>query len=148
MFLDCTIWADEAAEDARRILSEWEEEHAGYYGTPAGAWHGAGWADIPGGGLWLTSGKNYHALQIVSADADLWSMSANGVTEGVRVTYCGRRHGMRHEFAAFLKKYWRKRFPVGHGPVVEVHAYITQEPDWLPWETLDDHRENVGVRAN
>ena len=127
MFVDVTL-VPEAIPDAQEILRQWEDEHAGYYGTPAGLagqdYGGFGYKRLPAGGRWLTSGRNYHAIEIIPND-------------GVRVTYCGRRHGMRAEFRALLRRYWR----LGgdrHWVTGRLHAYVTQEPTWAPWETRDD----------
>lgn len=147
MFLDVTLYGVGIAVAAREILESWREEHEGYYGRPHGQsplsrqYGGFGFDTIPpSGGLWLTSGLNYHALQIVQ-DGD-------GV-ECVRLTYSGRRHGMRAEFSRFLRTYWDTSVEVS--PCVRkerrLHAYVTQEPDWLPWETLDDYREAVEAPA-
>lgn len=136
MFIDVTLYAQGAVDAARRILDAWDREHDDYYGTPAGLsgrkYGYFGYREIPEGGRWLTSGQNYHALQIVrDRDGD----------EGVRVTFHGRRHGMRGEFARFLMTYWDASVEVAPNVRRErrLHAYVTQEPDWLPWETLDDH---------
>lgn len=143
MFLDVTLYSEEAVAEARKIIEEWKEEHAGYYGTPAGAGRGFGFATLPGeGGLWMTSGRNYHAISIVPAPAS-WIWEANGIAEGVRVVYNGRRHGLRSEVRWLLRKFWDSRGKVGYVLLRDVHAYITQEPGWLPWETLDDHKVAV-----
>ena len=138
MFLDVTLYGDRIVEDAREILESWREEHEGYYGRPHGQtsisrqYGGFGYDELPpSGGLWLTSGLNYHALQILQEDD----------VECVRLTYSGRRHGMRGEFARFLMTYWDASVEVSPNVRLErqLHAYVTQEPGWLPWETLDDH---------
>src|SRR5690606_5144611 len=93
----------------------------------------------PSGGLWLTSGLNYHSLQILQEDG----------VECVRLTYSGRRHGMRGEFALFLKRYWDASVEVSPNVRQErqLHAYGVPGPDWRPWETLDGHREAVEAPA-
>ena len=147
MFLDVTLYGDGIVDHAQEILEAWREEHEGYYGRPHGQtpisrqYGGFGFDTLsPRGGLWLTSGLNYHALQIVEDE---------GGVECVRLTYSGRRHGMRAEFARFLQKYWDASVEVSPNVRQErrLHAYVTQEPDWLPWETLDDHREAVEAPA-
>jgi len=47
---------------------------------------------------------------------------------------------MRGEFSRFLRTYWDASVEVSPGVRRErnLHAYVTQEPDWLPWETRDD----------
>ena len=147
MFLDVTLYGEGIVEHAQEILEAWREEHEGYYGRPHGQtpisrqYGGFGFDTLsPRGGLWLTSGLNYHALQIVEDE---------GGVECVRLTYSGRRHGMRAEFVRFLQKYWDASVEVSPNVRQErrLHAYVTQEPDWLPWETLDDHREAVEAPA-
>jgi len=147
MFLDVTLYGTGIAGAAREILEAWREEHDGYYGRPHGQtpisrqYGGFGFDTLlPNGGLWLTSGLNYHALQI---------LQDGGGVECVRLTYSGRRHGMRAEFARFLQKYWDASVEVSSNVRQErqLHAYVTQEPDWLPWETLDDHHEVVEAPA-
>ena len=128
MFLDVTL-VPEAREEAMRILESWRAEHSRYYGTPEGSsghrYGGFGYAAVPHGGRWLTSGLNYHAIQMTP--------------DGVRVTYAGRRHGMREELRTLLIRYW------GLGGdrhwIERMHAYVTHEPEWAPWETLSDRAE-------
>ncbi len=129
MFLH--IIAVHAAQDAERILQSWKEEHKGYYAKHprtlcvgylpdgrdvVGAY--AGFKLVKHGGSWLTSGGNFH---YVTQDEKTLTM-----------IYSGRRHGMRREFAELLEQVWGKAVS---------RVYLTQEPTWKPWETLDDYRD-------
>lgn len=113
------------------ILAAWAEEDARYYAMPHGLTyaHGdchaarCGFEAFRGGGRWLRVSGNYRAI------------TADGV---VRLTYVGRRHGMRPEFRSLLRAAW--------GHPTEVLAYVTDEPDWAPWETAAS-RIPEGVRA-
>src|SRR5690606_40969051 len=103
MFLDVTLYGTGIVGAAREILESWREEHEGYYALPHGQtplsrqYGGLGFATLPpSGGLWLTSGLNCHALQIVRDE--------DGI-ECVRLTFSGRRDGMRGEFARSLMTY-------------------------------------------
>jgi len=126
MFYDAIVNSPEIAEQAFCLLRDWEKEHAGYYAhntvrIPYGAAQqfeaSCGFRAIPGGGSWLTSGNNFHSISI------------NGDT--TRITYAGRRHGMRPEFRELLKaaSVWCD---------YQTLTYQTEEPAWLPWETRDD----------
>src|SRR5690606_6535762 len=75
MFLDVTLYGDGIVEDAYEVLNSWWEEHVEYYGRPHGQtsisrqYGGFGFDTLsPEGGLWLTCGLNYHALQILKED--------------------------------------------------------------------------------
>lgn len=132
MFLDVTLYKPGVVDTAKEVIAKWAAEHAGYYGTPHGMsgspYGGYGFCRLaPDGGSWLTSGHNYHALQILPDEHD---------RECVRLIYSGRRHGMRHEFIVLLRNFWESR--IGYHERV-LHAYVTHEPEWLPWETADDH---------
>ena len=126
MFYDCTVDSPEIAEQAKGILADWKKEHEMFYAhhmvrCPYGAeWQfeaPCGFQAIPGGGSWLTSGNNFH------------SISVNG--SSTRITFAGRRHGMRPEFRDLLKAaaVWCD---------YQTLTYQTQEPSWAPWETRDD----------
>ena len=129
MFYDAIVNSPQIAEQAKRLLCDWEKEHNMYYAhnsvrRPYGARHefeaSCGFQVIPGGGSWLTSGNNFHAVSI------------NGDT--TRITFAGRRHGMRPEFRELLKaaSVWCDYCTL---------SYQTEEPSWLPWETRDDQKE-------
>ena len=129
MFYECIVNSAQIAEQAKRLLCDWEKEHNAYYAhnairIPYGAEYvfeaSCGFQAIPNGGTWLTSGNNFHAI----------SISGNST----RITYSGRRHGMRPEFRDLLKaaSVWSNYCTL---------SYQTQEPSWLPWETRDDQRE-------
>jgi len=104
------------------IIGSWRQEHDEYYGAPWGEASsravpgGAGFAEVLGGGRWLTSAQNLHAI--------IWE------GEHLSLSYEGRRHGMRSEFRALL------RAAVALGGTVD--EYATSEPTWAPWETRDD----------
>lgn len=130
MFYDCIVDSPEIAEQAKCLLSDWKKEHEGYYARhsiriPYGAANyqfeaPCGFQAIPNGGTWLTSGNNFHSISIEGT-----------VT---RITYSGRRHGMRPEFRELLKaaSVWCDYCTL---------SYQTEEPEWLPWETRDDQME-------
>jgi hypothetical protein len=133
--------APAAAVDAREVIAAWQSEHAGYYARPHGIRHilvglefaycGYSETTIPtsgtgytqrGASRWLTCGGNDHRI---------WT---DGQT--VIAAYCGRRHGMRAEFRDFLENYWNR-----DGSYTNVEQfYVTQEPDWMPWETADSRQ--------
>ena len=127
MFYDAIVNSREIAEQAECLLRDWKKEHEGYYAhntirIPYGAaqWQfeaSCGFRAIPGGGSWLSSGNNFHAI------------SVNDTL--VRITFAGRRHGMRPEFRDLLKaaSVWCE---------YETLSYQTEKPSWLPWETRDD----------
>ena len=126
MFYDAIVNSPQIAEEAKAILVDWEKEHKGFYAhhmvrCPYGAeWAfeaPCGFQTIPGGGSWLTSGNNFHSITINDTI--------------VRITYAGRRHGMRPEFRDLLKAaaVWCD---------YQTLTYQTEEPGWLPWETRDD----------
>ena len=126
MFYDAIVNSSEIAEQAKNILNDWKKEHKGFYAhhmvrCPYEAeWRfeaPCGFQPIPNGGTWLTSGNNFHAITINST-----------VT---RITYAGRRHGMRPEFRDLLKaaSVWCE---------YRTLSYQTEEPSWAPWETRDD----------
>lgn len=121
--------ASDLAAQASRVLDGWVAEHARYYGTPAGFAQApdglpAGYHDIPGGGGWLTSAGNWHAVTLAG--------------DGIDVAYDGRRHGMRPEFADLL---WAAH----RAWVLTDEEYETEEPSWRPWETSAS-RVPAGVR--
>lgn len=123
MFIDLvTTNAPEVSERAQRWLSARREEHERYYARHGRAAFGGscGYRDLPGGGRWLSSGGNY------------FSVTLEG--NAVRVSYAGRRHGLvqDHAFVQLLQEAWPK-----FG--THLHVYNTQQPQWLPWETRDDH---------
>jgi len=130
MFYDCVVNSAQVAEQARRLLDDWKKEHEGYYAhnavrIPYGThqWQfeaPCGFQAIPGGGSWLTSGNNFHAISVDGSST--------------RITYAGRRHGMRTEFRELLKaaSVWSDYCTL---------TYQTEEPGWLPWETRDDQKE-------
>ena len=111
---------------AEQVLRDWAVEHAAYYAVH-GASHSPdriyGFLPFPGGGRWLRRGlsahDNYHAIAIGDG--------------GLRMTYEGRRDGMRPEFAGLL----RLAHDVGAWQVLR---YSTREPDWLPWESRRTRR--------
>ena len=126
MFYECIVNSPEIAEQAKCLLNDWKKEHECYYAhntvrIPYKAqWQfeaPCGFQAIPGGGSWLTSGNNFHAITIEGT-----------VT---RITYAGRRHGMRPEVRDLLKAaaIWSD---------YRTLSYQTEEPEWLPWETRDD----------
>jgi hypothetical protein len=126
MFYECIVNSPEIAEQAKSLLCDWKEEHDLYYARhvvrcPHGAtWQfeaSCGYRDIPGGGSWLTSGNNLHSVSIEGT-----------VT---RITYAGRRHGMRSEFRDLLEA-------AASRSDYRTLSYQTEEPGWLPWETQDD----------
>jgi len=114
--------------DIRNIQELWYTEHLGYYDKHA-KWviNGLNWelagmgnCDVPHpdhrsyeGFRWLTCTGNDHRIAI-------WG-------ESVILAYNGRRHGMRSEFQNLLKKYWAE--------AKNTALYITQQPDWNPWDT-------------
>jgi|LSQX01.1.fsa_nt_gb hypothetical protein len=133
MFYDCVVNSVQVAEQARRLLDDWKKEHEGYYAhnairIPYGARYqfeaSCGYRDIPGGGSWLTSGNNLHAITV------------DGTV--TRITYAGRRHGMRAEFRDLLEaaSLWCD---------YRTLSYQTEEPSWAPWETRDDQRVEANV---
>ena len=131
MFYDCVVNSPEIAEQARTVLRDWKKEHDLYYAhnairIPYGAAAyqfeaSCGFRAVPGGGSWLTSGNNFHAITI---DGDT-----------TRITFAGRRHGMRPEVRELLKaaSVWCH---------YQTLSYQTERPGWLPWETLDDQKEH------
>jgi len=148
MFLDVILYGDRIVEDVREILESWREEHEEYYGRPHGQTllsrqHGGfGFTTLPPeGGLWSTrygSGLNFHFIQIVEDE--------DGV-ECVRLTFSGRPHGMRAEFARFLMTYWDASVEVAPNTRKErrLHAYVGPRP--TPWETMDSYRGAVETPA-
>ena len=126
MFYDAIVTSPQIAEQAKSLLRDWKEEHAAYYArhivrSPYGAsWQfeaSCGYRDIPNGGSWLTSGNNFHAIAIDD--------------NTTRITYAGRRHGMRSEFRDLLEA------AAGRSDYRTL-SYQSEEPSWLPWETRDD----------
>ena len=126
MFYECIVNSPEIVEQALCLLNDWKKEHEGYYAHNTvripyeASWQfeaSCGFRAIPGGGSWLTSGNNFHSISI------------NGDT--TRITFAGRRHGMRTEFRELLKaaSVWSDYCTL---------TYQTKEPGWLPWETRDD----------
>ena len=127
MFYDAIVNSPKIAEQAECLLRDWKKEHEGYYAhytmrIPYGTqrWEfeaSCGFRAVPGGGIWLTSGNNFHSI----------SISGNTT----RITFAGRRHGMRPEFRDLLKAaaVWCDYCTL---------TYQTEEPSWLPWETRDD----------
>jgi hypothetical protein len=123
MFVDLvTTNVPEVSDLARRWLVRRKLEHAGYYVRVRCVSHGGscGYRELPGGGRWLSSGGNY------------FSVTLEG--NAVRLTFAGRRHGLvqDQEFVQLLEEAWTK-----FG--AHLHVYQTQQPQWLPWETRDDH---------
>ena len=129
MFYDCIVNSAEIAEQAECLLRDWKKEHNAYYANHnmripyEASWQfeaSCGFRAIPGGGSWLSSGNNFHAV------------SVNDTI--VRITFAGRRHGMRPEFRDLLKaaSVWYD---------YQTLTYQTQEPSWAPWETRDDQKE-------
>ena len=132
VFYDCIVNSPQIAEQARYLLDDWKKEHDAYYARhmvrcPHGAqWQfegSCGFSAIPGGGSWLTSGNNFHAIAV------------DGVT--TRITYAGRRHGMRAEFRELLK------VAAICGDYCTL-TYQTEEPSWAPWETRNDQASDTG----
>ena len=128
MFYDAIVNSAQIAEQALCLLRDWKEEHDLYYARhvvrcPHGArWQfeaSCGFRAIPGGGSWLTSGNNFHAVSVDGSST--------------RITFAGRRHGMRPEFRDLLEA-------AAARSDYRTLSYQTQEPDWLPWETQDDQR--------
>jgi hypothetical protein len=126
MVYECIVNSPEIAEQALCLLHDWKEEHAAYYARhvvrrPYGAeWRfeaSCGFRAIPGGGSWLSSGNNFHAIAVDGA-----------VT---RITYAGRRHGMRQELRDLLEAAAKRSD-------YRTLCYQSEEPGWLPWETRDD----------
>jgi hypothetical protein len=126
MFYDCVVNSPEIAEQAKSLLASWKEEHAAYYARhivrrpQAASWQfeaSCGFRAIPGGGSWLTSGNNFHSVSIAGSTT--------------RITFAGRRHGMRHEFRELLEA-------AAARSDYRTLCYQTEEPGWLPWETRDD----------
>ena len=131
VFYDAIVDSPQIAEEAKDILNEWKKEHEMFYARhmvrcPYGADYRfeapCGFQTIPNGGVWLTSGNNFHAISIEGT-----------VT---RITYAGRRHGMRSEVRDLLKaaSVWSDYCTL---------TYQTEEPSWLPWETRDDQERGV-----
>jgi len=134
-----TVTGPVAVEDAEKIIADWRDENAGYYGQPHGvrcilrdlevAPCGHSRAQVPvvprgsvvysePGHRWLTCGGNDHRL----------AMTAGGVV----LAYSGRRHGMRPEFREFLETYWGE---TQDGGEPSPRVYQTTRPDLLPWQT-------------
>jgi hypothetical protein len=131
MFYDCIVSSPEIAEQAKGILRDWKEEHGLYYARhvvrrPYGANYqfeaSCGFRAIPNGGTWLTSGNNFHSITIDNSST--------------RITFAGRRHGMRSEFRDLLEAAARRSD-------YRTLTYQTEEPAWLPWETQDDQVSDV-----
>jgi hypothetical protein len=126
MFYDCIVKSPQIADQAKRILDTWEYEHTMYYARntvrrPYGALYGfeasCGFRAIPGGGTWLTSGNNFHSITVAGSTT--------------RITYAGRRHGMRGAFRDLLEAAARRSD-------YRTLTYQTEKPEWFPWETQDD----------
>ena len=131
MFYDAIVNSPQIAEQARAVLHDWKKEHDGFYirhavRCPYGANYQfeapCGYSAIPGGGTWLTSGNNFHSITINDTI--------------VRITFAGRRHGMRPEFRDLLKaaSVWCD---------YQTLTYQTEEPSWAPWETRDDQERGA-----
>jgi hypothetical protein len=117
-----TTNAPEVSERAQRWLSARREEHERYYARHGRTAFGGscGYRDLPGGGRWLSSSEDY------------FSVTLEG--NAVRLGYAGRRHGLIQDqlFVQLLQEAWTKFGTIRH-------IYNTQQPQWLPWETRDDH---------
>jgi acylphosphatase len=154
MFVEIISYRKGLEDVARQVLDAWQQEHERYYGQP----HGRrvhttfgraypGFAPLPFGGRWTSNTGNYGAVEVYPDGA-------------VRIVFAGTRHGLRRNFMfsrssyslpvesgflAMLKMAWGERSHYDAEGVV----YVTQQPDWLPWETLDDHPEaEVGVMSD
>jgi len=130
-----------------RLLDNWVCQHEGYYGKPHGwrpianfnqtpplwALREAGGWEPPYAQAGFTPGNH--------AEEGVWMTSAGNWIwlKGQTLVYSGSRHRFQQEWWAGFNQFTDDEDRNMEDLVMEYKYLKTQERDWKPWETRDQH---------